>query len=103
MMILPRQARDRHRDSYIYIHDCFCRDWTVRGQRAVANLMVGTLDNCLIRLGQRDSAKALREFAVVNGVWAHADRQNDGVLVAFPGMDAKPWCFGKRCSCLWLH
>ena len=60
--------------------------------------MVGTLDNCLTRLGQRDSAKALREFAVVNGVWAHADRQNDGVLVAFPGMDAKPWCFGKNAA-----
>ena len=42
-------------------------DWSVRGQQAVAKLMVGTLDNCLTRLGQRDSAAAVREFAVGAG------------------------------------
>lgn len=82
--------------------------------------MVGTLDNCLTRLGQRESAAAVREFAVGAGnitsaltepcttpksrqqaepldcvakpssdtyavtdlgIWAHKNRQNDGVLV----------------------
>lgn len=66
-------------------------DWTVRGQKEVANLMVGTLDNCLTRRGERESAAAVRSFAVGNGVWAHADRQNDGVLVEYPGMAAVPW------------
>eukprot|EP01043_Picozoa_sp_COSAG02_P022283 COSAG02_NODE_1154_length_14189_cov_10.515614_9_plen_156_part_00 len=42
-------------------------DWSVRGQQAVANLMVGTLDNCLTRIGQRESAAAVREFAVGAG------------------------------------
>ena len=53
--------------------------------------MVGTLDNCLTRQGQRESAQALREFAVGAGVWRYADRQNDGVLVDYPGMLAQPW------------
>ena len=37
--------------------------------------VVGTLDNCLTRQGQRESAQALREFAVGAGVWRYADRQ----------------------------
>jgi hypothetical protein len=36
-------------------------------------------------------AKAVREFAVQTGVWRHADRQNDGVLVEYPGMLNKGW------------
>ena len=67
-------------------------DPTVRRQRDVAGLMVGTLDNCLTRIGQRERAQAVREFAVQVGVWSEAERQNDGVLVSFPGMrSAKFW------------
>jgi hypothetical protein len=66
-------------------------DPTVRRRLDAAKLMVGTLDNCLTRLGRDAEAHAVREFAVQVGVWRHADRQQDGVLVEYAGMRAQPW------------
>ena len=87
----------------IHLHDCYLfgcaircaetllgaldQDPTVRGSKAVAGLMVGTLDSCLTHTGQTEAAQAVREFAVQRGVWAHANRQNEGVLVDYPGME----------------